>query len=88
LDRDATEKMTEGENDIKTTSHFKSMVIPSVGGPIGYPPSARISDLVSLLLTCSALSRTAQAICMGSDGGYSAANAARREIRDAKVRIQ
>ena len=61
---------------MKTTSHLKLTMVPWVRGPIRYPPLRRVCVFVSLLLTCFALSQTAQAVSPPPDGNYTGGNTA------------
>src|SRR5437660_12356472 len=69
----------KGNNDMKTTSHLKLTIIPWVRGSIRCPPLRRVFLFVPFLLTCFALSQTAQAAVPPPDGGYANRNTAERK---------
>src|SRR5947208_2525856 len=66
----------KGNNDMKTTSHLKLTIVPWVRGSIRCPPLRRVFLFVPFLLTCFALSQTAQAVVPPPDGGYANRNTA------------
>src|SRR5256885_736667 len=66
----------KGNNDMKTTSHLKLTIVPWVRGSIRCPPLRRVFLFVPFLLTCFALSQTAQAVVPPPDGGYASRNTA------------
>ena len=61
---------------MKTTSHLKLTIVPWVRGSIRCPPLRRVFLFVPFLLTCFALSQTAQAVVPPPDGGYANRNTA------------
>ena len=61
---------------MKTTSHLKLTIVPRVRGSIRCPPLRRVFLFVPFLLTCFALSQTAQAVVPPPDGGYANRNTA------------
>ena len=61
---------------MKTTSHLKLRIVPWVRGSIRCPPLRRVFLFVPFLLTCFALSQTAQAVVPPPDGGYANRNTA------------
>jgi hypothetical protein len=76
LDLNGTAKLMKGNNDMKTTSHLKLTIVPWVRGSIRCPPLRRVFLFVPFLLTCFALSQTAQAVVPPPDGGYANRNTA------------
>ena len=61
---------------MKTTLHLKLTIVPWVRGSIRCPPLRRVFLFVPFLLTCFALSQTAQAVVPPPDGGYANRNTA------------